>query len=78
MSVTSLSEFIESDAVYIFFEFSVLCNDIKNVFRGEAVTSRAKKKKKTEQQWVGVKVVIKFMKKNKTSKALCLPNASEF
>ena len=49
------------------------------MFSGEKL-SQAGQKKKTQkkQQSVGVKVGIKFMKKNKTSKALCLPNASEF
>ena len=53
------------------------------MFSGEKLSQAGQKnpkktKKKKKQQWVGVKVGIKFMKKNKTSKALCLPNASEF
>ena len=43
MSVISLSWFKESGVVYIFIKFLVLCNDIQNVFRGEAVPGWAKK-----------------------------------
>ena len=39
-SAISLSYFKESEVVYIFFKFLMICNDIKNVFRGEAVPSR--------------------------------------
>ena len=39
MSVTSLSQSKELGVIYIIFQFLVLCN----VFRGEAVPSRAKK-----------------------------------
>ena len=45
MSVILLSSFKEAEVVYIFFKFLVLSNDIKNVFKGEAVSSRAKNNK---------------------------------
>ena len=42
ISVISLFQFKEPGVAYIFFKFLLLCNDIQNVFGGEAVLSRAK------------------------------------